>query len=188
MSLILASQSPRRNELLRQFGFRFSIETSAVEELEIGDPLLVAKENAKLKALPVSLKHPEALVLGADTIVVFHGQLLGKPHDEETARQMLSLLSGQEHEVITFVALLKNGEVLSTFHEITQVKFRKLSQEVISGYIATKEPFDKAGGYGIQGFGGLLVESIKGCYYNVVGLPVPSLAEELRKYGIEVFA
>lgn len=100
---------------------------------------------------------------------------------------MLRFLSGREHNVTTYVVLSRNGQVVRDFSETTSVQFRHLDDEEIRAYIATEEPFDKAGGYGIQGFGGLLVKSIKGCYYNVVGLPMPSLAEHLRSLGIEVY-
>ena len=187
MNLILASQSPRRKALLEQFGFSFSVEILPTTETGEGEPLEVARANAASKAIPVSHIFPECLVLGADTIVTLDGRILGKPVDADDAFSMLRFLSGREHEVTTYVVLTRNGQVVRDFSETTSVQFRHLDDKEIKGYIATGEPFDKAGSYGIQGFGGLLVKSIKGCYYNVVGLPMPSLAEHLRSLGIEVF-
>lgn len=184
MNLILASQSPRRKELLEQFGFTFSVKTIPTDEEENGDPIEVAMNNAKAKAVPVSAMNPGCLVLGADTIVTLAGRILGKPRDAQDAKAMLSFLSGKEHEVTTCVALCCDGQVACDFSETTSVQFRELDDDEINDYIATKEPFDKAGGYGIQGLGGLLVKSIKGCYYNVVGLPVPSLVEHLRSLSV----
>lgn len=188
MHLILASASPRRKELLEQFGFSFSVQVLPTIEEEHGEPLEVVSANATRKAMPVSHANPGCLVLGADTIVTLDGFILGKPKDAEAAQDMLRFLSGREHEVTTSVVLCLNGQVLRNFNETTRVLFRELDAEKIAAYIATGEPFDKAGGYGIQGFGGLLVKSIKGCYYNVVGLPVPSLAEHLRSLGMEILS
>ena len=187
MNLILASQSPRRKALLEQFGFKFSVQVLPTIEEEHGEPCAVATTNALAKALPVSAANLGSLVLGADTIVTLQERILGKPKDHEDAEGMLRFLSGREHEVTTVVVLALDGEAVKTFSETTSVLFRELNDWEIKGYIATGEPFDKAGGYGIQGFGGLLVKSIKGCYYNVVGLPVPSLVEQLRPFGIEIF-
>ena len=188
MNLILASQSPRRKALLEQFGFTFSVQVLPTTEEGYGEPLNVAHGNAIRKAMPVSAMHDGCLVLGADTIVTLDGRILGKPLDAQDAQNMLRFLSGREHEVTSCVVLCLNGQVVRSFCETTSVWFRKLIDEEIKGYIATGEPFDKAGAYGIQGFGGLLVKCIKGCYYNVVGLPMPSLAEHLRSFGIEVFS
>ncbi|MDI9441983.1 MAG: septum formation protein Maf [Firmicutes bacterium] len=187
MDLILASQSPRRRDLLTQFGVDFSVQILAAEEIEVGEPLSVAEINAVAKAVPVSNDNPDALVLGADTIVVLDGEILGKPADLVQAEQMLRRLSGREHSVTTAVALATGGQAVRVFSETTAVRFRHLDEREIRAYLATGEPLDKAGAYGIQGFGGLLVESIKGCYYNVVGLPLPKLAVELRAFGIEFF-
>lgn len=187
MDLVLASQSPRRRALLEQIGLKFTVQVLPTVELEIGDPLDVARTNALAKAEAVSKQNPKALVLGADTIVTLDGRILGKPKDAEDAFEMLSFLSGREHEVTTVVALVLYGQETHLFSETTKVRFRQLTDDEIMGYIATGEPFDKAGGYGIQGFGGVLVQSIKGCYYNVVGLPLPKLVDRLRLFGIEVF-
>lgn len=187
MDLVLASQSPRRRALLEQIGLKFTVQVLPTVELEIGDPLDVARTNALAKAEAVSKQNPKALVLGADTIVTLDGRILGKPKDAEDAFEMLSFLSGREHEVTTVVALVLYGQETHLFSETTKVRFRQLTDDEIMGYIATGEPFDKADGYGIQGFGGVLVQSIKGCYYNVVGLPLPKLVDRLRLFGIEVF-
>ncbi|HBN95819.1 MAG TPA: septum formation protein Maf [Firmicutes bacterium] len=188
MNLILASQSPRRKALLKKFGIPFSVHVLPSTEEEHGEPINVARGNATRKALPVSEMHPDCLVLAADTIVTLDERILGKPRDAQDAQNMLRFLSGREHEVTTCVVLCLNGQVVRSFSETTSVWFRRLDDDEIKGYIATGEPFDKAGAYGIQGFGGLLVKSIKGCYYNVVGLPMPRLAEHLRSFGIEVFS
>ncbi|NLL42291.1 MAG: septum formation protein Maf [Firmicutes bacterium] len=187
MNLILASQSPRRKALLEQFGIDFSVQVLSHTEKEEGEPNNVASTNATAKAVPVSLENPDSLVLGADTIVTLDGHILGKPKNATDAYAMLSFLSGREHNVTTWVVLSRNGQVVRSFSETTSVKFRDLDDEEIHAYIGTGEPYDKAGGYGIQGYGGLLVESIRGCYYNVVGLPMPSLALHLRSLGVEVF-
>ena len=187
MNLILASASPRRKDLLEHFGLKFTVQVLPTEEETTGEPLTVARNNALAKALPVSEQNPSCLVLGADTIVVLDGQILGKPKNQDSASEMLHNLSGRTHEVTTVVALLQGGQAVDLFSVTTEVSFRKLKEFEISSYIATGEPFDKAGGYGIQGFGGLLVENIKGCYYNVVGLPMPRLVEALRPLGVEVF-
>ena len=187
MDLILASHSPRRRELLHKFGIDFKTVVVEVEEENNGLPTATAELNARRKAEAVSVQYPQSLILGADTIVVLDGQILGKPSSEESAIEMLSALSGREHKVITAVALARWGQAIRVFSETTTVCFRALSREEIESYAATGEPLDKAGGYGIQGFGGLLVESIQGCYYNVVGLPMSRLVVELRALGIEVF-
>lgn len=187
MSLILASASPRRKALLEQFGLEFTVQVRPTEERSEGEPLAVAEHNALAKALPVSMANPQALVLGADTIVILGSKLLGKPQDYQAAWEMLHSLSGRVHQVTTVVALVQAGQAVDLFSVTTEVAFRELKEFEIRGYLATGEPFDKAGGYGIQGFGGLLVENIKGCYYNVVGLPMPRLVEALRPLGIEVF-
>ncbi|HHY14994.1 MAG TPA: septum formation protein Maf [Firmicutes bacterium] len=187
MNLILASRSPRRRELLAKFGLEFSVQVLPAVEIEVGEPIAAAETNAVAKALPVSEQNPGALVLGADTIVVLDGRILGKPQDRPAAADMLRTLSGCQHQVTTVVALAVDGQAVRVFSATTDVRFRSLNECDIRAYLATGEPFDKAGAYGIQGFGGLLVESIKGCYYNVVGLPLPKLAVELRRFGIEFF-
>lgn len=187
MSFILASSSPRRQELLARFGIQFEVKVVPAPESVEGVPVKVAENNALAKAFAVanSLDSYD-IILAADTIVVLDNQILGKPRNESDAYQNLRLLSGQEHSVITGVALLLPKQEPRVFHEETIVKFRKINDEEIKTYIKTKEPLDKAGSYGIQGIGGMFVESINGCYFNVVGLPMPRLALELRSIGIDV--
>ncbi len=188
--LVLASASPRRAELLRQVGLSFEVQVSNVPE-EADEPgrdaAEVAAEHARQKALAVARQYPERLVLGADTVVVLDGAVLGKPVDATAAQAMLRRLSGREHEVITAVVLaLSDGQcarVVDEHAECTRVCFRALSATEIECYVATGEPLDKAGGYGIQGRGALLVRAIEGCYFNVVGLPLSSTWEMLMRLG-----
>ena len=180
--LYLASQSPRRTELLTQVGIDHIVVSSAYEEANAGydDPIEMVKAQALGKAR-AAIDVPEgSIVLGADTIVVLDNQVLGKPHDAAEARHMLERLSGQVHSVITGIALLiKNQEIV--FHNETKVYFKKLAHFEIESYIGSGEPMDKAGAYGIQGKGALWVEKIEGSYTNVVGLPVEHVYDELCK-------
>lgn len=183
--LILASKSPRRKELLSLITKDFEI-IPAVSE-ENADPSLspdiFVMELAKQKALEIAASHPDDIVIGSDTVVAAEGEILGKPKDKEDAYRMLSLLSGTIHSVFTGVAVVKNGEIHS-FTEETKVKFFNLSEKEITDYIATGEPFDKAGAYGIQEFGALLVEGIDGDYYNVMGLPSGRLYRLLKSLSV----
>lgn len=191
LPLILASASPRRKELLKQVGLDFIVEPSEIEEKRApGEaPADYALRLATDKALEVAGHHPSRLVLGADTIVVLDQEVLGKPGDRRQARQMLCRMSGREHGVITAFALVfQEGSLLVQRWVETRVRMKRLTDQEIEGYLNTGEPFDKAGGYAIQGKGGLLVESIEGCYTNVVGLPLPALAEALKELGISVFS
>lgn len=179
--LILASGSPRRRELLAQTGRLFRIIVSDADEIETADmsPTEVAVHNARVKALAVAANVPDsATIIGADTIVVLDGCVFGKPADEEDARRMLSDLSGKTHQVITGVCLVR-GEQCTTFAETTNVYFRELTAGEIDAYIATGEPLDKAGAYGIQGAASAFVDHIEGDYDNVVGLPVTRLERAL---------
>ena len=189
--LILASASPRRRELLRMLGLDFEILVSNAEESkgELPDsPGEQVMELAARKAGEIAGLHPDALVIAADTIVVAEKQILGKPGDEEDARRMLSFLSGRWHEVYTGVALVKAAEKKRLVdYERTRVKFRPLSREEIDRYIRSGEPMDKAGAYGIQGLGAVLVERIEGCYFNVVGLPLTKLTLLLKEFDVEVW-
>jgi nucleoside triphosphate pyrophosphatase len=191
-TLILASASPRRKELLGLLGLSFEVVPSAYEEVmpELHpDPAALAVHLATEKARDVSAKQPDAVVLGADTIVALRTRLYGKPRDEADAARMLRELSGQTHQVITGVALIQaapgHPEVRS-FSSCTDVTFRALDEAEIEAYVATGEPADKAGAYAIQGYGGLLIEGIRGDYPNVVGLPVTPLALALRGLGFRV--
>lgn len=192
MDLILASASPRRRELLTQIGVSFVVEVSDVEEV-IDAALLPHALVASLalqKAQAVAKNHTEGIVLGADTIVVSDGNILGKPQDAAQAKAMLQSLSGRWHQMMTAVALVdaQDDQKVWTSVESTNVKFRNLTQEDIAAYVATGESMDKAGAYGIQGYGALLVERIEGCYNNVVGLPLQQVARGLNQWGINLYA
>ncbi|MDT8859521.1 Maf family protein [Alkalihalobacillus sp. MEB130] len=184
-SFILASGSPRRKELLEQAHYSFSIETSTVEEIvEEGlTPEEVVQQLAKQKAEDVWSNQKDAIVLGSDTVVAFGRHILGKPKDANDAKSMLQMLSGQTHSVYTGVAL-SSSEGTVTFYEKTDVEFYPLSDEELEMYIRSGEPFDKAGSYGIQGFGAFLVKRIVGDYFSVVGLPLARTVRELKKLGI----
>jgi septum formation protein len=183
MTIILASASPRRQELLRQVGCDFKVITSDIVEdndLDLS-PAELAVTLAVAKALDVAKKSAaDAVVIGADTIVVMDGQVYGKPADGADACRMLSQLAGRQHQVITGIAVAAAGKVWTDF-AVTTVKFRRLTRDGIKSYVASGEPRDKAGGYAIQGIGALLVESINGCYANVVGLPLVTLDKLLRQ-------
>ena len=190
MAMILASQSPRRRELLGQMGFSFTVRPAKGEELAHPEltPAQLVEELARQKALEVSAEaEADDVVVAADTVVAIDGKVLGKPHDKVHAAQMLSALSGREHTVYTGVAV-KRGETLLVEHEATQVRFRPLTQREIDLYIQTGEPMDKAGSYGIQGYGALLVEGIRGDYFNVVGLPICRLGRMLAQVGEDALA
>ena len=190
MAMILASQSPRRRELLGQMGFSFTVRPAKGEELAHPEltPAQLVEELARQKALEVSAEAAsDDVVVAADTVVAIDGKVLGKPHDKVHAAQMLSALSGREHTVYTGVAV-KRGETLLVEHETTQVRFRPLTQREIDLYIQTGEPMDKAGSYGIQGYGALLVEGIRGDYFNVVGLPICRLGRMLAQVGEDALA
>lgn len=181
MNLILASASPRRSELLRNAGISFSVDPAHVAEQPLPDeqPLQYAKRLARDKARTVSERHPDNVVLGADTVVVVDEHLLEKPADAKEAGRMLRLLSGRTHQVITGVCLVAAGYE-QTEAEITEVRFSPLTESDIGGYIETGESMDKAGAYAIQGIASRWVERIDGCYFNVVGLPVPRVCRMLR--------
>ena len=180
--IILASQSPRRSELLSLVTPEFDVVVSNAEEIA---PTGVKPEEipvflASVKAGAVAKEHFDDTVIGADTVVLLGDRLLGKPEDEEDAAEMLRALSGREHTVITGCCIIKGSKWI-TFSEQTRVRFYKLSKKEIAEYIATGEPFDKAGAYGIQGKGFFLVEGITGDYYNVMGLPITRLRRELER-------
>lgn len=187
-TIILASASPRRSELLKAIGLPFQVVPSLVEEVEAGGRPgpEVALARAAQKAAKVAAQYPERLVLGCDTVVSLDGMIMDKPADEREAAEMLRTLSGRTHLVSTGLVLqhLTGGRTLRQV-VTTRVTFRTLSDEEIRGYLATGEPYDKAGGYGIQGKGSLLVERIEGCYFNVVGLPLARLGEMLKSFGVD---
>ena len=185
--IILASGSPRRRELMTRLGFNFQYVTSDIKEDFTDDPDFGAQAMrlAAMKAFKAASIYDEAFIIGADTVVVCDGIMYGKPKDAEDAFNTLKTLSGKKHQVITGVALVNKRESLcERFYETTDVYFRKYGDEFINWYIETEEPFDKAGSYGIQGKGCLLVEKIHGDYDNVVGLPVSSLFQYFMKAGI----
>ncbi len=181
--LILASGSPRRKQLLEQAQLEFSISTSSVDESfnQTETPDQVVEQLAERKARDVFLRHEDCIIIGADTIVSINGEILGKPNNEEEAKEMLRLLSGKNHEVYTGVAIISDEKTFS-FHERTVVSFLPLEESDIESYIASGEPFDKAGSYGIQGLGALFVNKIDGCYFNVVGLPLARTVRELKNF------
>jgi septum formation protein len=183
--LILASGSPRRKELLKQANLSFDISTSNIPE-HIEDQLLpheVVQQLALQKAKAVAPVNSPDVFLGADTIVAYEGQILGKPTHEGEAKSMLEMLSGKTHEVFTGCAIISRSTEY-TFYEETNVTFWELTAEEIDSYVASREGFDKAGGYGIQGLGGVHVKRVEGDYYNVVGLPISRVIRELKKFGI----
>lgn len=189
MNIILASRSPRRRELLERVGLKeFQVISPDVDErVEPGlSPAGMVEELSLRKARAAADKTgPDGLIIAADTVVALDGAVLGKPRDGADAFAMLSALSGREHRVYTGVSVLR-GDRAVTEHEETAVCFRALAPGEIWGYIATGEPMDKAGAYGIQGIGALLVSGIRGDYCNVVGLPVFRLGRMLREFGIEL--
>lgn len=188
MGIILASASPRRQELLRQVGCDFTVVVSDIIEDNNQDlpPHELAIFHAKEKAVDVSTKHGiDDVVIGADTIVVLEGQVYGKPIDINDARRILTNLSGKEHQVITGIAVVTAGKVWTDF-VVTTVRIADLTATQLDKYLGTGEPMDKAGAYAIQGIGALFVEDIKGCYTNVVGLPLNKLSTVLMKAGVSL--
>ena len=186
MRIILASQSPRRRELLERMGIS-EFEIIPAQGEERADPALspqeLVKELSRQKAAEIAQSNIEALVIAADTVVAIDGKVLGKPVLRDHAVEMLRSLSGREHHVYTGFTVTYGKQTI-TAHEDTAVRFRTLSDSEIEAYVDTKEPMDKAGSYGIQGFGCVLVEGIVGDYYNVVGLPVCHLAKVLAQFGV----
>lgn len=186
MELILASQSPRRQELLRLITPHFSIYPADVDET-LRPQADLSQEVMRLatdKAQAVADLHPHAAVIGSDTLVVCDGCALGKPADHEQARQMLGQLSGRTHVVLTGLALVIPNQPIQTAVTETKVQFAHLDADEIAAYIASGEPLDKAGAYGIQGLGARFIEQIAGDYYSVMGLPVHDLYKLLRHAGI----
>lgn len=187
MKLILASASPRRAEVLRSAGIAFNVLSSAVDETAIpGErPNDLVKRLAFAKGELVAARAVgPAIVIAADTVVVLEGEILGKPRTTEDARQMLEKLCGRTHTVLTGVTLIRLPDVeRREFVETTQVHFAAISEEEIVKYMASGEPFDKAGSYAIQGLGGRFIPRIEGCYFNVVGLPLARLCRELAELG-----
>jgi septum formation protein len=188
-TIILASASPRRKELLEKIGLRFKVEPSNYEEdMHSGlEPHEFAQRISLEKAKVVASKHKNAIVIAADTFIVFGGQILGKPHTEKEARKMLKTISGKSHSVITGFSIIDNGtnRTLSKSVE-TKIYIRKLTMTEIDAYVKSKEPLDKAGAYAIQGLGAVFVEKIEGDYFNVIGLPLSALTEALKEFGVNI--
>ncbi|NMB41733.1 MAG: septum formation protein Maf [Firmicutes bacterium] len=184
-SLILASASPRRAALLKQIGVDFRIIESCYKE-----PVVCNDDQVEAialgKAREVGKRYPESLVLGADTLVVCNGEVLGKPQDEQEARFMLAALSGKPHKVVTGVALVHKTREM-TAREETMVWMKPLAEKEIDAYIASGEPFDKAGSYAVQGKGAVFVQKVDGCFFNVVGLPLQKTVAMLEEWNYAIW-
>jgi septum formation protein len=187
--VVLASASPRRRDLLALTGLSFSVDPGSYKEvLPPGvRPRLLARRLSSEKAKAVAKRHSSALVIAADTFIVYRDHLLGKPHTEKEAIRMLGLLNGRSHSVVTGFTIIDTvtGKSVSKSVE-TKVWFKKLSKKEMASYVKTGEPLDKAGAYAIQGLGSLIIEKIEGDYFNVIGLPLSALAEALKKFGVHV--
>ena len=184
MHLILASSSPRRQELLQRAGFQFDAQPSHIEEIPLRGEKAeeFARRIARDKALKIAASaDPGTLILGADTVVARNGEILGKPAGPADAERMLQMLSGATHRVMTGICVVRAPQTIEAWtHETTFVTFRELDPEEIESYVASGEPFDKAGGYAIQGLASRFVTHIDGCYFNVVGLPIPLVYEIVK--------
>ena len=180
--IILASASPRRKEILELAYLKFDVMPSDAQEITTKTaPNEVVMELASLKAKDIYKKsEKQSMIVGADTVVAYQGQILGKPTDEADAKRMLTMLSGQTHEVYTGVCVIEDGKT-KTFYEETKVTFYEISDEQIDHYIKTGEPMDKAGSYGIQGKAAVFIKGIEGDYYNVVGFPIARFLQEITK-------
>ncbi len=186
-AFILASGSPRRRDLLNEAGYRFTIEPSAAEELH--DPDTGARDltklNAKLKAEEVANRFPDAVVLAADTLVAIDGQILGKPTHRQAALEMIRLLNGRTHQVMTGVCLMqKNASIRLEHCEVTDVSFKSLAQGELEEYHRLIDPLDKAGAYAAQEHGEVIIEKTEGSWTNVVGLPMEAVKSQLREFSI----
>ena len=185
MEIILASASPRRKEILQNTKLKFDIEKSDIEEvvLENESPEDMVVRLAYEKAFDVAKRNTDRLVIGADTIVALDDEVLGKPKDKEEAYQMIKRLSNKTHKVITGISLinLKENKIIKDY-VVSLVTFKDLSEDSIKDYINTNESLDKAGAYGIQGYGALLVKNIQGDYFNIVGLPISRLSDLLKNH------
>ncbi|ADL12097.1 Maf family protein [Acetohalobium arabaticum] len=187
--IVLASASPRRSQLLDQIGVEFIVQPSSVDESKFDGQAAInlVQQLAAAKSRDVANKLDKGLVIGADTVVVHHGQVLGKPESDDEAYAMLSKLSGSCHQVITGLAVIDiENSTTRIDYKITEVEMREFSGQEISDYISTGEPMDKAGGYGIQERGAIFVTGIKGSYTNVVGLPVTKLVMICKDLGYQI--
>lgn len=185
-TIILASGSPRRQELLQQIGVPYEVVKSDAEEVldAVEGPRALAVENARRKALAVSKRYPGRVVLGADTVVFQDGAVYGKPKDAEDARNMLKSFAGRRHDVVTGVAIVAKDGVCYTDATETKVFFNNLTDDEIAAYIATGEPMDKAGAYAVQGRAAAFIPRIEGSFSNVVGLPLAEVASLLKEAGV----
>ncbi len=185
VQVILASGSPRRRQLLQLIGIDHQVSPSNIDETmrPRETPRRHAERLAREKASAIATREPDRITIGADTIVVINRKVLGKPRDEDDARRMLAMLSGRRHTVITAVAVARGRKLRSAVEEVG-VKFRRLGEAEIDAYIATGEPMDKAGAYGIQGFGATIVECVDGDYFAVMGLPLARLVTLMRDLGV----
>jgi len=188
-TIILASASPRRKELLAKIGLKFKVEPSNYEEnlLSAPEPHELARKISLDKAESVAVKHKNAIIIAADTFIILGGRILGKPHTAKEARQMLEAISGKSHSVITGFTIIDtdNHKTLSKSVE-TKVYIRKLTPAEIASYVKSKEPLDKAGAYAIQGLGAVFVAKIDGDYFNVIGLPLSALTKALKEFGVKI--
>jgi nucleoside triphosphate pyrophosphatase len=188
-AIILASASPRRKEILEKTGLKFEVDESRCEEIPrpCAKPHDTARLLSREKARDVARRHPNSLIIAADTVVVLEGRLFGKPTSEEEAGKMLKALSGKAHSVITGFTILDtdNGKEISRSVE-TRVFFERLGKDEIEAYIRSGEPFGKAGAYGIQGLGAVMIKRIEGDFFNVMGLPLNAVAESLKRFGVKV--
>ncbi len=187
--IILASASPRRKEILKKAGLKFKVDESDYEEKmdAVIGPHELAALHALGKAKAVAVKHGDAIIISADTIVVLKNRVFGKPRSKKEAREMLRILSGRAHTVITGYTIMDtgSGKKLTRWVE-SKVFFKRLTNDEIDAYIESGEPLDKAGAYGVQGLGAVIVRKIEGDFFNVMGLPLSSVAKDLRKFGIKV--
>jgi len=187
--IILASASPQRKEILRKTGLNFSICTSDYkEDIKLSlKPRALAKFLSRKKAETVAHKYKNAIIIAADTFIVFKNRLLGKPRTDKEAEEMLNMLNGQAHSVITGFTIMDTASKKKLSRSVeTEVYFKKLDRKEITAYVRSKEPLDKAGAYAIQGLGSVFIERIDGDFLNVVGLPLHALTESLKKFGITV--
>ena len=185
--LILASSSPRRQQLLSELGLTFTIRKPEIDEKSVSlpTPKETVERLAQLKAQNIPLESTDEIVLAADTIVVCDGKIFEKPNDKAEALEMMRSYSGKKHDVITAVAI-RSIEKEVVFSVTTTVEFWPLTEDEIKGYINTDEPYDKAGAYGIQGLARIFIKQIEGDYFNVVGLPISYVIRELRNFGLQV--
>ncbi|MDO9231679.1 MAG: Maf family protein [bacterium] len=187
--IILASRSARRKALLEQMGLEFEVRESEYEEdmTAMSDPYELVKFLARKKGEDVAKHYEDAIIISGDTFTIFEGKFIGKPKDEEDAFQTLRNFSGKTHEMVSGFAIIdtKNKIVVNDFDK-AQVKFRDLSEEEIADYVATKEPLSRGGSYGMMELGAVLIESIEGDFYSVIGLPLNKIYPELKKMGVDI--